>query len=1038
MVVALRQSFTNVLRLSTLRKGARPHIRRYVSVAENEALKAGDVLHGFTLQRSKHVPELELTALQFHHKKSGADYIHIAKDDKNNAFQIGFKTNPPDHTGVPHILEHLTLCGSQKYPVRDPFFKMMPRSLNNFMNAMTYADFTAYPFATTNPQDFKNLMSVYLDATFHPLLREHDFAQEAWRLGPRDPVLPLASVNPVEFKGVVYNEMKGNVSNADYLFYTQWLNNIFPSINNSGGDPTQMTELTHEQLKKFQAEHYNPTNSKILTYGSIPVRDHLSQLGPTLDSFDRVNVDRELKEPTSLESGPRSVTVNGPTDPLYPRDQQYKASVSWIMGDTTDTLESFSLDMISSLLLHDYSSPIRRNSIEIGWGVAYTPNTGYDSSAKTGTFTVGWSGLKKADLGRMNDGLENTLQSVKRAGFSREKIEGRLHQIELEMKHKTAGFGMGILSRLQQQWLNGIDPFSTVAPSEIIDAFRTRIEDPKYLLGIFEKYLLNGLTLTFIMEPSDTFGSETESEESDRLSRKLSEVSQGFKSHEDATKHLESQEQRLSSVQEAGGRENIDCLPTLHVKDISRTTKCDELRFGTTGNKQVQWRETPTNGITYFRAIQTLKDLPDELRMYLPLFSAVLHRLGTKRMPTEQLEDEIRLWTGGIAVSHHVATSPLDLSACSEGIMFGGTALDRNVNYMLDLLRLMVHETNFNSPNAEKGVYELIKDSASDAINAIAEAGNSYAKHFAEAGLSPQARILEQTSGLTQMRLMMDLASRSPREGISDVVEKLAVIQSFMLSKIPGSSMRVAITCSPDASASNESALQRFLESLPVLESASPDPGVEMPYPSNAKFFFPLPYQVYYAAHGLKTIPYNHPDSAALAVLAQMLTNKRLHPEIREKGGAYGASSRLAPLSGLFTYSTYRDPNPLNSLHIMNESGVWARDYSWTQQDMDEGKLAWFQGADAPQSVNEEGMALFLQGVDDDMKQARRERVLDVTAQQVKDVADRYLVDRGKAEKNTALLGQRPDWLKESDGWTEMPMNAGEIVDDKEDGFLVL
>lgn len=222
--------------------------------------KPGEKLHGFTLVRSKHVPELELTALHLQHDKTGADYLHIARDDSNNVFSIGFKTNPPDDTGVPHILEHTTLCGSNKYPIRDPFFKMLPRTLSNFMNAFTASDHTFYPFATTNAQDFKNLMSVYLDATLHPLLKQSDFTQEGWRIGPENPLAEDEASKKLVFKGVVYNEMKGQMSDAGYLYYIRFHDHIFPDINNSGGDPQKITDLTYEQLQKFHAEHYHPSS----------------------------------------------------------------------------------------------------------------------------------------------------------------------------------------------------------------------------------------------------------------------------------------------------------------------------------------------------------------------------------------------------------------------------------------------------------------------------------------------------------------------------------------------------------------------------------------------------------------------------------------------------------------------------------------------------------------------------------------------------------------------------------------------------------
>lgn len=955
----------------------RRRCRQYATAAQP---KQGESLHGFTLTRVKNVPELELTALHFQHDKTGADYLHIAKDDKNNVFTIGFKTNPPDRTGVPHILEHNTLCGSDRYPVRDPFFKMMPRSLNNFMNAMTYPEHTVYPFATTNAQDFKNLMSVYLDATLHPLLRPHDFAQEGWRIGPQDPKSPTSPENPLQFKGVVYNEMKGNMSNADYLFRTRWQDNIFPSLNDSGGDPQAMTDLTHAQLKEFHANHYNPTNSKILTYGDIPVHEHLKQLGPELEKFSKLPIDHDLKVPITLNNGPQMVTVQGPSDPTFPKDQQYKASVTWMMGDTDDVLESFSLGIISSLLLEGYSAPLYQNTIEVGWGASYAPNTGYDPSAKVGMFTIGLSGLKKHDVARLSGGLGNTLQAIKRTGFEKSKVEGRLNQMELSLKHKTAAFGMNMTSRLSESWFNGIDPLRTVAPEEILSAFRTKAEDPAYLTDLFQKYWLNDNTFTFVMEPIDNFGADLVAEEASRLESKIADIVKQFPTPEEATKSMEKQETDLLQAQEAV--DDISCLPTVHVKDIPRQAERKETRSSSMDQTKVQWRETLTAGLTYFRAIQTFNDLPDELRIYLPLFSAAIQRLGTKTKSIERLEDEMRLRTGGISVGYHTSTSPLDLNVFEEGIAFSGTAFDRNMPQMYELLRVMVHETDFSKRGVDEKLKELIKSSASTAINDIADSGHSYARRFAEAGVSSQSRLVEETDGLTQVRLMMDLSNRASTVGLTDVLDKLKMIQSFILSQPTNNNLRVALTCGSESTSANEAHLQSFLSTLPI---ATPPPTSteQMPYPSNIKSFFPLPYQVYYSASALPTAPYTHPSSPALSVLSQLLTHKRLHPEIREKGGAYGASAYSSALRGVFGYTTYRDPNPLNSLSVIADTGRWAADRAWTERELEEAKLSVFQSVDAPESVNSEGMTRFLTGVDDDMLQARREKLLDVTPAQV-------------------------------------------------------
>ncbi|KAI9718324.1 MAG: Mitochondrial presequence protease [Chrysothrix sp. TS-e1954] len=1014
-----------VQRAAQLRRQC-PH---YATGAEPVAgPQAGESLHGFSVLRTKRVKELDLSVYHLQHQKTYGEYLHLAKEDQNNVFSIGFKTNPPDHTGVPHILEHLALCGSQKYPVRDPFFKMMPRSLNNFMNAMTYPDHTVYPFATTNHEDFRNLMAVYLDATLHPLLRKHDFAQEGWRIGPKDPKAPVSTENALEFKGVVYNEMKGNVSNADYLFNTKWQDHIFPAIENSGGDPQKMTDLTHGQLKKFHADHYNAANAKIVTYGNIPLETHLQQLGPQLDRFSYTMADVDIKLPISLIDSAPTVTVPGPTDPMYPKEEQYKASISWMMGDTADVFESFTNSIIASLLLEGFSAPLYQNTIGVGRGASYTPNTGYDSSGKRGIFTIGLSGLKKHDVPRLHKDVMNTLKQSRRVEFwfDMDKVQGRLHQLELSLKHKTPGFGMGLTSRLQDGWFNGVDPFNTVSPEELIAAFRET--SPAYLRGLYDKYLLEGNTFTFVMEPEPAFNQKMAEEESSRLERKISEVNAQFPSVEEANKSLEEQETALLEIQEHPDNDDVSCLPSVHIRDVPRKIDKFELRQALVDDTKVQWREAPTNGLTYFRALQPIKDLPDDLRIYLPLFAAAIQRLGTKSLPLEKLEDRLRLVTGGVGVSHHATTSPFDLSVCSEGLAFAGTAIDRNVPGMYDLLRLIVRETDFTMRKAEVQITELVKAAASTAVGEIADSGHVYARRFAEAGLSDSARLIEEIDGLTQTRLMMDLAARSQSdEGLADLVDIMMTIQQFVLNT-PTSNLRVALTCGRESTKSNEEALQKFLASLKTPNTTFPElptSNEQMPFPRDSRVFFPLPYQNHYTARAVTTVPYVNPASPPLAVLAQLLTHKRLLPECREKGGAYGASASMSALKGTFTTTTYRDPNPARSLELMRSIGEWASSKQWSEREIEEAKLSVFQSVDAPEAVSDEGMALFLNGVDQDMEAKRRERLLDVTGSQLKQVAERWV--RGTTEgqaMNEVVLGRKlgqEEWLNEDD-WVEMPL----------------
>jgi len=906
---------------------------------------------------------------------------------------------------------------------------MLPRTLSNFMNAFTASDHTFYPFATTNAQDFKNLMAVYLDATLRPLLKESDFTQEGWRIGPENPqalVTEGADAKPEDkklvFKGVVYNEMKGQMSDAGYLFYIRFQDHIFPDINNSGGDPQKITDLTYQQLKKFHAEHYHPSNAKVFTYGDMPLSDHLKEIDAQLGAFEKIRGDLAIHRPIDLSSGPREVTLSGPVDPLVDLSKQFKTSVSWVLGDTTNIVESFSLSLISALLVDGYGSPLYKGLIETGLGTDWSPNTGYDSSGKLGIFSIGLTGVQEQDVPKLKPKVQEVLQKVRENGFDRSKVDGYLHQLELSLKHKTANFGMSLLHRLKPKWFTGVDPFDSLAWNDTLAAFETEFAKGGYLEGLVEKYLLNDNTLTFTMAPSSSFTQDLAKEEEVRLKEKISEVVESAGGEEQAQVALEAQELELLVEQGKTNTEDLGCLPSVHVADIPRQKEPVTLRTEDTGRVKIQWREAPTNGLTYFRAINTLESLPDDLRSLIPLFTDSIMRLGTKDMTMEQLEDLIKLKTGGVSVGYHSASRPTDFRQAMEGLIFTGMALDRNVPTMFELLRKLVVDTNFDSPEAAQQIRQLLQASADGVVNDIASSGHAFARRAAEAGLSWDSFLKEQVSGLSQVKLITSLASRPASDSLDDVITKLKQIQQFALA----GTLRAAITCDVESVANNSKALSEFVGSLSPTPASFPARGPPR-FARDIKSFYPLPYQVYYGALAVPTVSYTSPEGAPLQILSQLLTHKHLHHEIREKGGAYGGGAYSRALDGVFGFYSYRDPNPVNTMKIMQSAGRWAVDKQWSDRDLEDAKISVFQGVDAPRSVNEEGMGNFLYGITEEMKQKRREQLLDVTKDQVREAAQKYVVDAiAQNKERLVFLGERRDWADESWAIHEMDINGVE------------
>ena len=1013
------KSVTNIPR--GLRKPRPPYSqcthRNYATaVRAGRGSRPGSKIHGFELLRMKEVPELHMTGFQLKHERTGAEYLHVDRNDQNNVFAISFKTNPVDDTGLPHILEHVSLCGSEKYPVRDPFFKMMPRSLSNFMNAFTSSDYTSYPFATTNKTDFKNLSSVYLDATLRPLLKRSDFLQEGWRLGPEDPRTG-GKKDDLIFKGVVYNEMKGQMSDASYLFYVRFRDHIFPSLHNSGGDPEKMTDLTYQQLKHFHQRHYHPSNAKFFTYGDLDLSNQLGLVNNYLENFSRHDVDHTPRSPRDLLGGPVHVQVAGPVDTMQGPERQYKSSVSWITCQTSDLVENFSVGLMTSLLLNGYGSPIYQALIESGLGLTYSSNTGYDSSANVGIFTVGLDGLTKEGAAGMEAEIRRSLEKGAEEAFQQHKIDGLLHQLELALKHKSANFGISLLDKTLPGWFNGVDPLESLAWNPIIDAFKQRNTEKGYLMNLLNKYILNDHCLLFTMAPSGSFHTDFDANEISRKAQVFQTVERALGLDSKATiDHLVKEEAFLLKEQEDVKNSNVDCLPTLHVQDIPREGQAKHLEKSKLGNVNLSLRKTSTNGISYFQARQTMANLPEDLRILMPLFTECLLRLGTKTKTVGELEAETLLKTGGISISPFMKPDPFKLDNFSEGFSFTGYSLDQNFPAFLDLLRSLVLDIDFSGDQATAAVRELLESKSSGALDSVAENGHGFATMRAAAALSPYGAAQEQISGLRQIESISHQLSMARTDDfyLQSLVEKLRHLQQLAISN--SSQLSVRLACESSSATDNQTCISKFLERLPP--SSSNLPLVNGSQPLSAQYdrrsFYDLPFKVSYSGNCFRTVTYEDPSSAPLAILSQLLTHHYLHPEIREKGGAYGASANLSSLTGVFSMSSYRDPHPHNSLATIEKAGSFARDRKWTDRELEEAKLSIFQQIDAPVDISNEGMKEFMYDITPAMEQKRRELLLGVTTKDVQQVADIFLASSRPEARSTCVLGEKKPWVDET------------------------
>ncbi|RKP07521.1 peptidase M16C associated-domain-containing protein [Thamnocephalis sphaerospora] len=910
----------------------------------------------------RNIPELELTAVRYRHLKTGAEYLHIDREDENKVFSVGFATPPSDSTGVAHILEHVTLCGSQRYPVRDPFFKMLNRTMANFMNAFTACDFTMYPFATENWKDYEHLRDIYMDATFNPLLRRLDFLQEGWRLERAD---PTDASSPVEYKGVVFNEMKGALSDPGQLFYTRTQQLMYPNspyAHVSGGDPAAITQLTYEALRAFHDKCYHPSNARFFSYGKIPLEAHLAAVDKKISQFERS----------------QAIVVSG----TYNAQEGTRREV--IYGQQEGT----------SLLTDGPSSPMYRGLIDTGLGAEFPPNTGYNTSTRVGSFTLGLQGVRESEVEKVFASIREILHTVHKDGLDPNRVQATLHAMELGYKHKTANFGLQLAQAIYSGWCHGSDPIDLLEIEKNLNRLREELANGQPFRRLIEKYLLNSKNaLECVMLPDPAYHEKLQTQERQCL--------------EEVNKKLSTSERDCILEDEAallakqGEVEDHSCLPTLQLSDVAPQRPSTALNFTAAHGVPLQQRALSTNGISYVQLVSSLANLPPALLPYVPFYCEALTMVGTVTKDAAEFDDEIRRYTGGIGlVIRHSLYA--DVSRYELGVGLGTHALDKDVPRMYELLQELLQKVDFSRLDR---VYTLLQGRTSALVQSVPDSGHVFARLAASSDLSPSQYVSNVWRGIAQVQHTQEMAAQT---SMSDIADKLTTIHQHILRQ---SAIRVAVNAQPNAMAENQQQLDGLFAQLAPNTSAAP-PATDA---ISTRIAYTIDAPTSFASAVYPTVPYIHPDSMPLQVLGSLMTNLFLHREIREKNGAYGGGASHVSTAGSFAFYSYRDPDALRSLDVFRESVDWALARKFTDE-LSEAKLSIFSSLDTPIGAAEEGMLYFKDRITDEMRQARRDILFRVGVDDIHRVCDTYLRQQAAKARYAVVCNteqaphDRTDW----------------------------
>lgn len=941
----------------------------------------------FEWLRSENIDSLGVELQEYRHRITGARHIHLQADYKENVFLVAFRTVPKDSTGVAHVLEHTVLCGSERYPVRDPFFMMTRRSLSTFMNAFTASDWTAYPFASQNRKDFNNLLQVYLDAVFFSNLNELDFAQEGVRVELED---PQDDQSALVYKGVVFNEMKGAMS-APVSRIWQTLNaHLFPEITyhyNSGGEPEDIPNLTYQQLLSFYREHYHPSNALFLTFGDINASEHQKMFEEcALHRFEAATHAISIPAQAHFSSPVKTKGSFGLAEQA-PETPKSHFVMGWVIGECTDIDQLLLGHLLSGVLLDNSASPLRYALETTGLGAAPSPLCGLDDSMRDLVFSCGLEGCEDNDGAAIEQLIVDTLRQVAEQGVPFATVNAIVDQIELSQREIGGDgypYGMQLMFNLLGPALHGADPLPYLAIEEALSRLRTAIQDEQFLPQLVRKYLLdNNHYVSLMMSPDAQYDQRAAQLELQKLAQLKASMS--VQDRHRLVEQMQALEQRQAQVDDPG------VLPKVGLADVPE----EVAQPSATAQEQLKVKpQIPvthyrqgTNGIVYQQLIIELPQIEPGLLQNLQLYTECLTEVGSAErdyLQTQHLQSQV---TGGIHAFSSIRSSVDDVQRSKAYVVLSGKSLARYQREFTQLMRETLLQARFDEAARFR---ELITQIRFQWEQSVTNRGHSLALGAAVRDFSPVAEWDHCWKGLEGIRKIIQLDTQlEDASQLEQFIAQLSALHQFVCQGV-----QQALVIS-DAQHEDE-----VLESVAEFYQSGSQPAQSLA-PLCLTASEPLHHQAWvtetqvnFCAKAFRTVPASHQDAPVLNVLGELLRNGFLHTAIRERGGAYGAGAGYDSDAGGFRFYSYRDPRLQGTLDDFDQSVRWLLSDEIQPRQLEEAILGVVSALDRPGSPAGEAKRAFydqLHGRGPVFRKEFRERVLATTLPQIKQVAQQYL-----------------------------------------------
>jgi len=891
-------------------------------------------------------------------------------------FGITFRTPPGDSTGVAHIMEHAVLCGSEKYPVKEPFVELEKGSLKTFLNAMTFPDKTCYPVASQNLQDFYNLIDVYVDAVFQPLITPQTLDQEGWHFELDDLDGPLA------YKGVVFNEMKGAYSSPDNILGRYAQQSLFPDNTygvDSGGDPTVIPNLTYAQFRAFHATYYHPANSYIYFYGD----DYPAERLRRMDQYLTVALEQPEFQATPTDSTirlqPRFDLPRRQTIPYDAGDETEARKsmlvVNWLLPDPLDAQRSLGLSILSYILIGTPASPLRKALIDSGLGEDLA-GVGLENDLRQMYFSTGMKGIRidGNDFDKVEELILETLRRLVQEGIDPETVTAALNTTEFRLRENNTGaFPRGLLLGLRSlsTWLYDGDPLAPLAFESPLLALKLRLagKEPYFENLIHEHLLENTHRTTVILQPEAGYDSRCEQAEQAKLAEIRARLS---------TKQLQSileNTRQLKLRQETpDSPEALATIPSLRLEDLDRTNKLIPIEVSELSSNRILFHDLFTNGIIYLDLGFNLHRLPQEYLPYASLFGRVLLEMGTQREDFVRLSQRIGQSTGGIRPAYYI--SSLYNEARSAAWMFlRGKATLEHSNDLLSILREVLLTARLD--NRER-FHQMVLEEKADLEAALTPAGHRLVNTRLRSFFNEAGWVDEQMGGVSYLYFLRQLADKLEHDW-SAVLTDLEQVRSHLV----GGGVVANVTLDAAAWQTFLPQLADFLQLLP--DSSSQPVGAIQPWKVNLTPHnqgLAIPAQINFVGKGANLYELGYQFDGSVAVIANYLRTTWLWEKVRVQGGAYGGFCLFDYRSGVLTYLSYRDPNIKETLDIYDQTGQYLRQLDSRRLSPSElsrsiiGAIGDLDAYQLPDAKGYTSMARYLVGENDAWRQRRREQIL--------------------------------------------------------------